>query len=76
MLKVSELSERLRLTLYPVPRWVDIVRRELELTEPKTRALLRGLEAAGKVCVFTDTDGIERVAHAGNWNQKNEDCRQ
>ncbi|MCC5848915.1 MAG: hypothetical protein JJU29_12585 [Verrucomicrobia bacterium] len=69
MQKAGELSERLRLTLYPVPRWVDIVRRELELTEPKARALLHRLEDAGKVCIFTDTDGIERVAHAGNVTQ-------
>lgn len=75
MLRTGELAERLRLTLYPVPRWVDIVRRELDLTEPKARALLRGLEAAGKVCVFTDTDGTERVAHAGNWNPKTEERR-
>jgi hypothetical protein len=67
MLKAGELSERLRLTLYPVPRWLDIVRRELELPEPKARALLHRLEDAGKVCIFTDTDGTERVAHAGNW---------
>jgi hypothetical protein len=67
MLKVSELSERLRLTLYPVPRWVDIVSCELDLTEPKTRALLDALEAAGKVVTFNDTEGILRVAHAGNW---------
>jgi len=67
MLTTGELSERLRLTLYPVPRWVDTVRRELDLTETKARALLHRLEACGKVCVFMDADGVERVAHAGNW---------
>ena len=67
LLSSSELRERLRLTLYPVPRWVEEVCLAMGWTEPKARALLHRLEDAGKVCIFTDMDGIERVAHAGNW---------
>lgn len=63
----GELSERLRLTLYPVPAWVDIVSHATGWTDAKAGALLDTLEAAGKAFRFTDTDGTERIAHAGNW---------
>ena len=63
----SDTAAALRFTLHPVPAWVDIVRRATGWTDAKARALLDTLEAQGKAFRFTDPDGVERIAHAGNW---------
>jgi len=55
------------MTLHPVPDWVEAVRLATGWKDAKARALLDTLEAAGKAFRFTDTDGTERIAHAGNW---------
>jgi hypothetical protein len=71
----GELSAALRFTLHPVPAWVDTVRRATGWGDPKARALLGALESAGKAFRFTDPDGVERIAHAGNWTPPEEEGR-